>query len=419
MPKTMKTEAIHHEDNPSATPPPQPGAVIRELYEEYLIPTYAPGLVLVKGSGSYVWDASGNKYLDFVAGIAVNTLGHAHPSMLKAIHEQARKIIHTSNLYHNEQQAKLARKLSMRSLGGKCFFCNSGAEANEALIKLARLWGREQEKHEIITVANSFHGRTLATLTATAQEKVHQGFAPLPEGFRYAELNNLESVRNQINAHTAAVLIEPIQGEGGINPAAEEFMRGLRSLCDEHDILFLCDEIQTGIGRTGEWFAYQYYGIKPDAISVAKGLGGGLPIGAIVTSNKLSDVLQPGSHGSTFGGNPVSCAAALAVIETVEKKKLYERAEKMGDFLITRLEKLAHKFDCIQDVRGRGLMIGIVMDRPCKDLEGILLRNGLITVATAQNVIRLLPPLTITHGEAKRALKIIDKGCKEWQQYKS
>jgi predicted acetylornithine/succinylornithine family transaminase len=394
-----------------------PGAATRELYSEYVVPTYAPNMVLVRGHGSYVWDASGKKYLDFVAGIAVSTLGHGHPALVGAIRDQAQRIIHTSNLYYNEVQGKVARLLSIRSLGGKCFFSNSGAEANEAMIKLARLWGSQKGRYEIITVDKSFHGRTMMTLTATAQEKVQTGFSPLPPGFKYAKLNDLESIKEQITPKTVAVMVEPIQGEGGINPATEDFMRGLRTLCDNEGILLLCDEIQTGIGRTGEWFGYQHFGIMPDAISVAKGLGGGLPIGALVTSPKLADVLQPGKHGSTFGGNPLACAAALAVLQTVEKKKLVERAEQLGDLIVKRLEKMAAKYPCITEIRGTGLMIGIVMNRPCKELESILLRNGLITVATAENVIRLVPPLTVSNGEVKRALKMIDKGCKEWQQY--
>ena len=382
-----------------------------------MVPTYAPSLVLVKGNGCNVWDATGKKYLDFVAGIAVNTIGHAHPAMLHALREQAGRIMHTSNLYYNEVQGQLARRLSMKSLGGKCFFCNSGAEANEALIKLARYWGKDRGRFEIITVAKSFHGRTLTTLTATAQEKVQQGFSPLPPGFKYAELNNIESIQEQITPQTAAVPIEPVQGEGGVNPADEVFMRALRALCTEQGILLLCDEVQTGIGRTGEWFAYEHFGIEPDALSLAKGLGGGFPIGAMITNKKLEDVFQPGTHGTTFGGNPLACAAALAVVDTVEKKKLCQQSEKLGEQIKNRLEKLAEKYDCITEVRGLGLMIGLVMDRPCKELENILLRKGLITVATAGNVIRLVPPLTVSASEVKRALKIIDKGCKEWQQY--
>ena len=408
------------EEQENITPEPTtPQAVetLQALYTEYLMPTYAPSLALVRGKGMHVWDINGHKYMDFLGGIAVSTLGHAHPAILSALRKQAGKIIHTSNLYYNELMPQVARVLSLRSLGGKAFFCNSGAEANEALIKLARLWGSGQERHEIITFHGSFHGRTLATLSATGQEKLHQGFAPLPEGFSYAELNDLASVEERIGPRTVAVMIEPIQGEGGIRLVDPVFLRDLRELCSKHRLLLLCDEIQTGMGRTGEWFAYQHAGIVPDAISVAKGLGGGVPIGAIVATPELSTILQPGTHGSTFGGNPLACAAALAVLETLDKKNLVEQAKKHGALLMKRLERIQKKHPAVEEIRGLGLMVGIVMNQPCKELETLLMRNGLITVATAQNVIRLLPPLIVTQAQIKKAVKIIDQGIRQWQEY--
>ncbi|MFT5122433.1 MAG: acetylornithine/N-succinyldiaminopimelate aminotransferase [Kiritimatiellia bacterium] len=406
-------------ETPEPTPAETPEALeaLQELYCEYLMPTYAPSLALVRGKGMQVWDINGRKYLDFLGGIAVSTLGHAHPAILSALRNQAGKILHTSNLYYNELMPQVARQLSLRSLGGKAFICNSGAEANEALIKLARLWGSPQGRHEIITFNKSFHGRTLGTLSATGQEKMHQGFAPLLQGFSYAELNDLDSVEARLTDKTVAIMVEPIQGEGGIRPADPAFLQGLRELCNKHRLLLLCDEIQTGLGRTGEWFAYQHAGIVPDAISIAKGLGGGVPIGAIVATPELSNVFQPGSHGSTFGGNPLMCAAALAVLETLEKKGLVEKAKVNGELLKSRLLKLQKKHPSIEDVRGMGLMVGIVMSRPCKELETQLMRNGLITVATAQNVIRLLPPLVVTPAQIKKAVKIIDQSIKEWQEY--
>ena len=403
--------------DPEPGPPTiSPTQELVEMHQQYVIPTYAPELYLTRGKGSYVWDADGKKYLDFLSGIAVNSLGHKHPSLLKAIKRQCGKIIHSSNLYYNENQPKLAKKLSEHGPGGACFFSNSGAEANEALIKLARYWGGGV-RHEVITVRNSFHGRTLTTLTATGQDKVQKGFHPLPEGFKYAELNDIESVIAKMGPKTAAVLVEPIQGEGGVVPAQRDFIQQLREECSKRDILLMFDEIQTGIGRTGKWFGYQHFDVEPDAISLAKGLGGGLPIGAIVTNEKFAKVLQPGTHGSTFGGNPLSCAAALAVIETIEKKNLIAQSEKLGKLLKTKLEKLKNKYSFIEEITGEGLMLGIRCDQPCKDLERILCRKGLITLATAEKVIRLLPPLTVSASQIRSAAKIIDRGCAEWQIY--
>jgi predicted acetylornithine/succinylornithine family transaminase len=289
-----------------------------KMHEKYVMPTYAPGLTLVRGKGSYVWDEQGKRYLDFTSGIAVTNAGHCHPQVVRAIRKQAGKLMHVSNLYYNEMQPQLAKSLVEKSLRGKCFFCNSGAEANEGLIKLARLWGSEQGRYEIVTMKNSFHGRTLATLTATGQEKVKHGFAPLPEGFVHAEFNNLASCREAVTDKTAAILVEPLQGEGGVVPADPTFMKGLRDLCNEKGILFLCDEVQCGIGRTGQWFGYQRYEVEPDAIALAKGLGNGFPIGAVVAGPKLADTFQPGTHATTFGGNPLACAAALAVINVID-----------------------------------------------------------------------------------------------------
>ena len=385
------------------------------LHKQFVMPTYAPGLVLVKGKGAKVWDANGKEYLDFLAGIAVLSVGHCHPKVVKAIKSQAATLMHVSNLYYNENQPKLAQALSTRSLNGKCFFCNSGAEANEGMIKLARLWGHAQGKHEIISMTNSFHGRTLATLTATGQTKYQKGFEPLPAGFVYAEYNNLESVRAAVNEKTVAILVEAIQGEGGIVPAQPEFMMGLRSLCDEKNILLLCDEVQCGFGRTGHWFGFQEFGIQPDAFSVAKGLANGFPIGAIVAAPKLSDVFQPGNHASTFGGNPLACATALATIGVIEEEKLLENAQQMGDLFRQKLKKLAKKYSFIKDVRGIGLMVGLVADRTVKPLEVILRDKGLISIATHDVVIRFLPPLNVKASQIRQAVKIVDEACAQWQ----
>jgi len=388
---------------------------IAELHKQYVMGTYAPGLALVRGEGVKVWDADGKEYLDFLAGIAVVNVGHCHPKVVEAIREQAGKLMHVSNLYYNENQPKLAEAISTRSLGGKCFFCNSGAEANEAMIKLARLWGHDKGKHEIITMRNSFHGRTLATLAATGQTKYQKGFEPMPEGFVLAEYNNLDSVQDAITDKTVAVMVEAIQGEGGILPADPEFMKGVRALCDEKDLLLLCDEVQCGIARTGHWFGFQSFGVNPDAFTLAKGLGGGFPIGALVTSPKLADVFKPGNHASTFGGTPLACATALAVIRTIEEEQLLENAAKMGELFMGKLREIGSKYDFVKDIRGKGLMIGMVIDRPCKDLEVILREKGLITIATADVVIRFLPPLIVTESDIEAAAKIVDQACAEWQ----
>lgn len=383
------------------------------LHKKYVMPTYAPELVLVKGAGTKVWDSDGNEYLDFLAGIAVLNLGHSHPAMVKAVQEQVAKLTHVSNLYYNEQQPRLAQALAERAGGGKCFFCNSGAEANEGLIKLARLRGSTQGKYEVITMRNSFHGRTLATLTATGQEKVQKGFHPLPEGFKHAEFNNLESCRAAITDKTAAILVEAVQGEGGIIPADPAFLKGLRALCDEKDILLLCDEVQAGMGRTGQWFGFQNYGVQPDAFSLAKALGNGFPIGAVVASPKVADTFQPGNHATTFGGTPLACAAALAVIETIEKEHLLENARKMGARLLEKLNAIAARYDWIEGARGCGLMAGLVLKGDAKPLQVAAQKRGVLALATAVRVLRMLPPLTVTAGEIDQACERIDAACAE------
>ncbi len=386
---------------------------IAELQKKYLIPTYAPELALVKGSGTKVWDADGNEYLDFLAGIAVLNIGHCHPNVVKAIQEQAAKLMHVSNLYYNELQPQLAEKLSAAAGSGKCFFCNSGAEANEGLIKLARLHGSASGKFEIITMKNSFHGRTLATLTATGQEKVQKGFAPLPAGFVHAEFNNLDSVKAAVTDRTAAILVEAVQGEGGIIPADPEFLTGLRELCDEQGALLLFDEVQSGIGRTGKWFGFQNYDVQPDAFSLAKGLGNGFPIGAIVAAPKVADVFQPGHHATTFGGTPLACAAAIAVLDTIEQDNLLENAKAMGELLLEKLQAIADQYDWIEGARGTGLMVGLVLNDNALPLQKLLQKKGLLCLATAVRVLRMLPPLTVTADEVEQAVALVAEACAE------
>ena len=389
---------------------------IKEQHERYIIPSYAPGLALVKGRGAKVWDANGRSYLDFLSGIAVTNVGHSHPRLVRAINRQARQLMHVSNLFYNEMQPRLAEALSTRSLGGKCFFCNSGAEANEALIKLARLWGHAEGRYEIIAMRNSFHGRTLATLTATGQEKVKKGFAPLPEGFVHADFNDIASVREAYTDRTVAVLVEAVQGEGGVRPARPDFIKALAEWCRQKNLLLFFDEVQCGMGRTGHWFGYQRYNVEPDAIALAKGLGGGFPIGAIVTGPRLADVFQPGTHATTFGGTPIACAAALEVIQIIERERLLKNAARMGEAFMERLKQIGAKYAFVREIRGAGLMVGLVLNRPAKGLEQRMLDQGLIALATAETVIRFLPPLTVSAAEIRRAARMVDKACAAWQK---
>ena len=383
-------------------------ADIREMYSQYVMDTYAPETALVKGRGTKVWDADGKVYLDFAAGIAVLNVGYSHPKVVAAVQAQVADLVHVSNLYYNENQAHLAKRLSDLSLHGKCFFCNSGAEANEGMIKLARLWGHEQGKYEVICMGNSFHGRTLATASATGQEKVKKGFDPMPEGFVHASYNDLESVKALVTDKTVAVMLEAVQGEGGVVPADPAFMEGVRALCDEKDLLMLCDEVQCGMGRTGKWFGFQNYSVTPDAFSLAKGLGSGYPIGAVVASPKLSDVFHPGHHASTFGGSPLACAAALATIDAIEEDGLVERAAEKGELLKEGLEDFADRFEHVTGVRGMGLMLGMVLDQDAKPLTKAFAEIGLLTIPTAGNVVRFLPPLTVKDDELEEALDIMD-----------
>ena len=381
----------------------------KELFGRYVMPSYAPGLTLVRGAGVSVWDDAGQEYLDFMAGIAVCNTGHCHPAVVEAIRKQAGVLMHCSNLFYNELQPRLAQKISELALGGKVFFCNSGAEANECLFKLARKWGSAAGKHEIVTMKNSFHGRTLATMTATGQTKYQKGFEPLMPGFVYAEFNNLDSVKAAITPATVAVLCEAVQGEGGIVPATPEFMAGLRKLCDDKKILLFFDEVQAGIGRTGKWFGFQNYNIRPDGFSMAKALGGGFPIGAAAVTPELSNVFQPGNHASTFGGTPLACAAALATLDAIEREHLLDNAVKMGARFMDGLKQLAPKHACIQAVRGVGLMIGVVLNIPAKPVEAKLRENGLLCIATGDHVLRFVPPLVVTPAQIDQALAILDR----------
>lgn len=382
---------------------------IKNLFDANVMSTYAPGIALVKGQGAKVWDADGREYLDFLAGISVLNVGHSHPKVVEAIRKQAGELIHVSNLYYTENQARLAEKLNGIALGGKCFFSNSGAEANEGLIKLARLWGHDDGKYEVICMKNSFHGRTLATAAATGQDKIQKGFEPMPEGFMHADYNDIKSVKSLLGDKTVAVLLEAVQGEGGIIPAEENFMKDVRALCDDRGLLMLCDEVQCGMGRTGKWWGFEHYGVEPDAFSLAKALASGYPMGAVVSGAKLKDVFQPGKHASTFGGTPLACAAALATLAVIEEEGLLDNAAAMGNKFRTGLEQLAEKYDSVETVRGLGLMLGLVMKGPAKELAGKLIDSGLLCLATGEKVVRFLPPLIIDEDDVAQAVEMIEK----------
>ncbi len=365
---------------------------------------------LVRGKGCTVYDAEDRDYLDCVAGLAVNALGHGHPDLVTAIARQAQHLVHTSNLFYSEPQVCLAEQLVAHSFADKVFFCNSGAEANEAAIKLARKYAFHQdgpERHEIITMHNGFHGRTLATLAATGQPRVHHGFAPLPQGFVYAGFNDVASIERRMNARTAAVMIEPIQGEGGVVAADRSFWEPLQRLCRARGVLLIVDEIQTGMGRTGTLFACEQYQIQPDIMTLAKGLGGGLPIGACLATDDVARAFEPGSHASTFGGNPMACAAALAVFKVLVDDGLLEHSRAMGAYLHDGLRNLQTRCALVTDVRGLGLLQGmeLAMDgRPV--VQDCLARRVLIN-CTAEKVLRFVPPLIVTAREIDRLLEVL------------
>jgi acetylornithine aminotransferase len=364
----------------------------------HLMNTYArQPIAFVRGEGAYLWDETGRRYLDAVAGVAVNALGHAHPKLVKAIGEQAASLIHSSNLYRVLRQEELADKLCELSGMDRVFFCNSGCEANEAAIKLARLYGHNKgiELPTIIVMEKSFHGRTMATLTATGSRKIQAGFEPLLTGFARVPFNDIEAIRQvaEHNKSVVAVLAEVVQGEGGLNVMAADFMAELRTICDAHGWLLMLDEVQTGIGRTGTWFGFQHSGIKPDVMTLAKALGSGVPIGACLASGVAADVFQPGNHGSTFGGNPLACAAALATLDTIEDEGLLENARVRGEAIRAGLREALAGVHGVVDVRGEGMMIGVELDRPCGELVGIAREAGVLINVTADTVIRLVPPL--------------------------
>jgi acetylornithine/N-succinyldiaminopimelate aminotransferase len=377
---------------------------VMELFSRYVIGNYRRFPVcLVRGQGSYVWDAEGNRYLDLFPGWGCNLLGHCPPRVVQAVREQVGELIHVPNTWYMEAQGLLAKALSERSFGGQCFFCNSGAEAVEAAIKLARLHGRPN-RYKIIAMLNSFHGRTFGALSATGQPKYHHGFEPLLPGFRHVPFGDADAVAEAIDDETCAILVEPVQGEGGIRISPPDYLPALRQLADQHNLLLIFDEVQTGLGRTGRWFAYQHWGVEPDVMTLAKGLAGGLAAGAVIARKEVAERLQPGMHAATFGGNPIACRAALAAIETIENGDLLARAGAIAERFREHLLDLQQRCPLIREVRILGAMIGIELHGDGTPIVQACLEKRLLVNCTQQTVIRLLPALTITDDE-------IDRGC--------
>ncbi len=382
--------------------------------QHYLMNTYSrQPLVLVKGRGTKVYDSDGREYLDFVTGVAVCNLGHCHPQVVVALQKQAQRLMHVSNHFHNEPQINLAKLLVSNSFADKAFFCNSGTEAVEAALKLARRYSREvlkQDRFEIITMRGSFHGRTYGSMSATAQEKFQKGFEPIVPGFRYVPFNDIGAVDVAVNEHTCAVLVEPIQGEGGVIVPAPAYLTELRALCDKNNILLMLDEIQTGVGRTGKLFAYEHAGITPDVIMLAKGLGGGMPIGALLATDKVSQAFTPGTHGSTFGGNPLACAAAIATIEAlIEDNIVIQNVVQLGLYFRQGLEKLKQKYSFVRDVRGQGLLLGMELDFHGKEIVSACIREGMLINCTMDTVLRFMPPLIVTEEEIDLLIGALDR----------
>ena len=375
-------------------------------------------VTFARGEGVWLWDGQGNKYLDALAGIAVCGIGHSHPKLVKAISEQAGTLIHTSNLYHIDKQDKLAKKLAILSGLNKSFFCNSGAEANEAAIKLAKLYGNNKGINQptIIVMENSFHGRTMATLTASGNRKVQAGFEPLLTGFARVPFNDLDAIA-QVSAHNknvVAILVEPYQGEGGVNVPQANYLKGLRQICDENGWLLMLDEVQCGIGRSGKWFAFQNSEIVPDVITLAKSLGSGVPIGACIAGNVAGDIFKPGSHASTFGGNPLACTAAITTLDIIEEENLMCNALEQGDFIRKNLLEQLGNLSHVTQIRGHGLMIGIELTKPCGELVKKALEQGLLLNVTSDKVVRLLPPLVIKQNESEQIIDMVSTLIKEF-----
>ena len=383
---------------------------------KYLANTYARfPMVLVRGRGVRLWDSDGKEYLDCVGGIAVDALGHCHPKMVEAIRVQAETLIHVSNLYHIEPQIRLAQLLCEQSFADRAFFCNSGAEANEAAIKLARKYAKDHwssDRVDIITMHHAFHGRTLATVTATGNAKYQHGFEPLMPGFKHVPYDNLQAVERAIDSRTCAVLVEPVQGEGGVNVPAADYLPGLRRLCDEAGILLILDEVQSGMGRTGKLFAYQHWGVEPDILTLAKALAGGVPMGAMLAREAVAASFVPGTHASTFGGTPFVCAVALAVVTTMLADDLPGNAARVGKYFLDRLQGLQAAYPVIKAVRGKGLILGVEVAVPARGIVAACMERGLLVLTAGDNVVRFVPPLILTEGDVDQAVAILEAALK-------
>ena len=368
-------------------------------------------IVPVKGAGCRLWDADGKEYLDFLGGVAVNNLGHCHPKVVAALQKQAAELIHCSNYYQIPQQIELAELLCRHSFADKAFFCNSGAEANEAAIKLARKYSRDThgpQRYEIITAADSFHGRTMATVSATGQEKVQRFFDPLLHGFKHVPFDDLDALEAAITPTTCAVMLEPIQGEGGVNVPSPDYFQEVRRICDKHELILIFDEVQVGMGRTGKLFAHEHFGVTPDIMTLAKALAGGAPIGTMLAKDRFAAAFVPGTHGSTFGGNPLVCAAAIATIRTILEDGILNRTEEIGEYLVGELERLQHKYGFVKEVRGIGLMIGMALHIPAGEIVKKGHERGVLLNVTHDTVLRFVPPLTVTKQEINQMIAILD-----------
>jgi len=383
-----------------------------EKSDKYIMRTYGRyPIVPVRGAGSRLWDADGKEYLDFLGGVAVNNLGHCHPAVVAALQKQAAKLIHCSNYYQIPQQIELAELLCSHSFADKAFFCNSGAEANEAAIKLARKYSRDQfgpERYEIITAADSFHGRTMATVSATGQEKVQRFFDPLLHGFKHVPFNDVAALEAAVTPTTCAIMLEPIQGEGGVNVPDPGYFRAVREICDRHGLILIFDEVQVGMGRTGKLFAYEHFDIVPDIMTLAKALAGGAPIGTMLAKDKFAAAFVPGTHGSTFGGNPLVCAAALATVRVILEEGILNRTEEIGEYLVGELETVGRKYPFVKEVRGIGLMIGMSLTIPGAEIVKKGHERGVLLNVTHDTVLRFVPPLVVTKQEIDSMIAILD-----------
>lgn len=384
-----------------------------EWSARYHTPNYGrTPIVLVRGDGVRVWDSDGRQYLDFTCGLAVTSLGHCHPRVTGAIQEAAATLLHVSNIFHTAPQIHLAKLLCEHSFADRVFFCNSGAEANEVALKLARKYGKERlasDRYEVITTRNSFHGRTLATVTATGQEKYQHGFEPLVPGFKHVPYNDLRAMERAIDSHTAAIMVEPIQGEGGVNVPDDDYLPGLRKLCDESGALLILDEIQTGVARTGKLWAYEHAGVEPDIMTLAKALANGVPIGAMLTRDEVASVLTPGTHGSTFGGTPFVTSVALATLSTVIEDRVADNAARMGRLLMQGLRSFQESVPSLRAVRGRGLLIGAEFDRPVAPLVDACREAGLLVLSAGEKVLRLAPPLVVSEAECSQGMETLGR----------